>query len=96
MSNYGANSGQVARLVQRVRLLTDAQWSDIVARRAGYAAVFGTYDQHVVELDGYKTHGVDKANKILEKASVTRGSTVHIRDAGGLGWRQSSRCSIRA
>ena len=53
MSNYGANSGQVARFVQRVRLLTDAQWSDILARKAGYAAAFGTYDVRDVQLEAY-------------------------------------------
>lgn len=75
MSNYGANSGQVARFVQRVRLLTDAQWSDILARKAGYAAVFGAFDSSVVELDAYRTHGVDKANKILESAIRGAGLT---------------------
>ena len=73
VSNYGANSGQVARFVQRVRSLTEAQWSDILARKAGYAAVFGSYDQQLLELDGYKTHGVDQANKIVESAERDSG-----------------------
>ena len=72
MSSYGANSGQVARFVQAIRLLTDAQWSEVLTRKAGYA-VFGAYDPNVVELEGFRTHGVDKANKIVGDA---------IRDAG--------------
>lgn len=68
MSNYGANSAQVARFVQRVRSLADAQWSDILARKAGYVAAFGTYDARDVQVRAYEALAADKHIKGVDSA----------------------------
>lgn len=73
MSKYGTNSAQVERFVQCARALTDDQWAEVVRQQRRFAVVFGEFDHVPLELEAYKAHGADKANKMLSTA---------MRDAG--------------